>query len=73
MNSTIKSKRGMASQGKLLSFVFGIIVLGALASTTFGYFTNITDSLTSAGFGWAGTLIVIGIVIGLVKLFVPKK
>lgn len=62
----------MANMGKLVTFLFGIIVLGALSSTAFGYFTNITDSLTSAGYGFAATLIILGIVIGLVYMFIPR-
>lgn len=62
----------MASMGKLVTFLFGIIVLGALAPTAFGYFTNITDSLTTAGYGFAATLVILGIVIGLVYMFIPK-
>lgn len=62
----------MANMGKLVTFLFGIIVLGALSSTAFGYFSNITDSLTSAGYGFAATLIILGIVIGLVYMFIPR-
>jgi len=62
----------MASISKLMSVLFGIIVLGALSGTVFGYFTNITDALGTAGYAWAATLIVIGIVISLVYMFIPK-
>lgn len=61
----------MKSMGKILTFVLGLIVFGALAGTAFGYLTNITDALSDHA--WASTIIILGIVISAVYLFVPKK
>lgn len=60
----------MANIGKLVTFLFGVIVLGALSETVFGYFTNITNALSS--YSWAATLVQLGIVIGLVYMFIPR-
>lgn len=49
----------------------GIIVFGALAGTGFGYLTNITTALSD--YSWASTLITLGIVLGGVFLFMPRK
>lgn len=61
----------MKSTGKILTFLMGVIVFGALAPTAFGYLSNITSALS--GYSWAATLIVLGIVMGAVYLFIPRR
>lgn len=61
----------MASMGKIITFIFGLIVFGSLAGVGFGYLTNITTALSD--YAWAGTIIVLGIVISAVYLFLPKR
>lgn len=61
----------MKSMGKIMTFMMGVIVFGALAPTAFGYFSNITSALSD--YSWASTIIVLGIIISAVYMFIPKK
>lgn len=63
----------MKSLSKIIAFIFGLIVFGSLAGVGFGYITNITSALTTAGYAWAGTIMVVGIIISGVYLFLPKQ
>jgi hypothetical protein len=71
MNMQITKKKAMAGVSKIVSLMVGIIVFGALATTAFGYFSNITSALAS--YPWASTLITLGIVIGCVYMFIPQR
>lgn len=61
----------MKGSGKIFGIIFGIILIGATASTTLGYLVNLTD--ISGLPTWASTLMLLGGIFALIKVLMPSK